>query len=126
MITLPLALRLDAVASGALGVLAAAAAGPLADPLGLPVAFLLPIGIFLIGYAAALLVIAGGLPATRSWVPVVIAGNLLWVLASVLLVLAGPFELTTLGTVVIVAQAVAVAVFAELQFSGLRRRTVSV
>lgn len=126
MITVPLALRLDALASGGLGVLAVAVAGPLEDWLGLPTAVLVPLGLFLVAYAAALVVIARGLPGTRPAVPAVIVGNLLWVLASVIVVVTGVFTLSTLGTVVVLAQAATVAVFAELQIVALRRRTVAV
>jgi hypothetical protein len=52
---------------------------------------------------------------------VVVAGNLVWVGASILAVVAGWWSPTTLGTVFVVAQAAAVALFAELQLTGLRR-----
>jgi hypothetical protein len=49
------------------------------------------------------------------------AGNLLWVAASVAVAAAGWWTPTTLGTVVVLAQAAAVVLFAGLQLSGLRR-----
>jgi hypothetical protein len=63
-------LRLDAAASGALGLSAAAAAGVLDTLLGLPAAMLTGVGVFLVVYAAGLLVLAG---ATRS--PVARSGS---------------------------------------------------
>jgi hypothetical protein len=51
----------------------------------------------------------------------VIAGNALWVVASVVTVLADWLTLTTAGIVVALAQAAAVAVIAELQLVALRR-----
>ena len=51
----------------------------------------------------------------------VVAGNLVWVAASVLAAVAGWWSPTTLGTLLVVAQAAAVALFAELQLTGLRR-----
>lgn len=56
----------------------------------------------------------------------VIAGNALWVLASVVAVLADWLTLTSAGTVVTLAQAAAVAVLAEAQLIGLRRRGQSI
>jgi hypothetical protein len=55
---LRLALKLDAAASGALGVLTLAASPMLVDLLGTPLALLVPVGLFLIVWAAALWVIA--------------------------------------------------------------------
>ena len=55
---LRLALKLDAAASGALGVLTLAASSMLVDLLGTPLALLVPVGLFLIVWAAALWVIA--------------------------------------------------------------------
>ncbi|MDQ3222974.1 MAG: hypothetical protein M3Q75_05805 [Gemmatimonadota bacterium] len=51
----------------------------------------------------------------------VVAINLVWVLGSVALVVAGRFPLTVLGLAFVLAQAAAVALFAALQFLGLRR-----
>ena len=51
----------------------------------------------------------------------IIAFNLAWVVGSVVLVAAGWFELTVLGTAFVLLQAAAVALFACLEFVGLRR-----
>jgi hypothetical protein len=51
----------------------------------------------------------------------IIALNILWVIDSVVLVAAGWFALTVLGTVFVLVQALAVAIFADLEFVGLRR-----
>ncbi|PVZ03438.1 hypothetical protein [Actinomycetospora cinnamomea] len=115
-------LRLDAVASGALGVAAAAGAGVLDTLLGLPAALLVGVGIFLVVYATGLVVLAArpAIPRPATWI--VVLGNSAWVLMSLGLV-AGAWErLTVLGVVVVLAQAAAVAVFADLQYAGLRRR----
>ncbi len=50
-----------------------------------------------------------------------VAINLVWVVASVWVVVAGPFALMALGSAVILAQAVAVVIFAKWQFFALRR-----
>jgi hypothetical protein len=116
-----LALRLDAVASGALGLLALAAGPTLDALLGTPPAVLWPVGLFLVAYAAVLWVAASRSRVNLPFVGVVIAGNALWAVASVMIVAGGWWALTSLGVAVVLAQAVAVALFAELQFVGVRR-----
>lgn len=114
-------IRLDALMSGSSGALAAAGASALDGVLGVSTEFLLVLGIFLLGYAASLVLLArAGAPAPGA--KAVIAGNTLWVVASVATVLADWLTLTSAGTVVCLAQAAAVAVIAEIQLVGLRRR----
>lgn len=118
---LRLALKLDAVASGGNGVAYVAGAAALADLLGLPMGLLLPAGIFLIGYAAALWLVATRPTINRrlAWTTVVV--NLLWAVDSIVLLLGGWIEPTALGVALVVGQAAAVAGFAVLQWLGLRR-----
>ena len=124
---LRLALRLDAAASGAMGVLLAAGGALLDDPLGIPAAVLVPVGGFLVVYAAGLWLLGSRPRLGRPAVQVVVAGNLLWVAASVVAAIAGWWSPTTAGTVFILAQAAAVVVLTELQLTGLRRaRTAAV
>jgi hypothetical protein len=118
---LRLSLRLDAAASGALGGLLAAGGALLDDPLGIPAAVLVPVGGFLVAYAAALWLVGSRPKLSRPAVRVVAVGNLLWVAASVIAVAGGWWSPTALGTALVIAQAAAVALFAELQLIGLRR-----
>jgi hypothetical protein len=114
-------LLLDAVASGAMGVLLAAGSTFLDDPLGIPASVLVPVGGFLLAYTVGLWLL-GSLPRpSHPAVRVVVAGNLLWVAASVVAVVAGWWSPTGAGTAFLLLQAAAVAVFAELQVTGLRR-----
>src|SRR5262245_42591035 len=106
-------LRLDALASGAMGLVLAVGGAALDGPLGPRPAFLVPLGLFLVLYAAALLVLARR--PSRAGAAVVVAGNLAWVALSVVTVAAGWLDLTALGTILALAQAGAVAVLAELQ-----------
>jgi hypothetical protein len=116
-------LRVDALVSGAFGLLLAAAA-PLVDGLlGAPVGFLIPLGIFLLAYAGILVLFARRGAPTRA-VKAVVAGNALWVAASIGAVLADLLTLLTTGTVVALLQAGAVALLAELQLRSLRTTTV--
>jgi hypothetical protein len=57
----------------------------------------------------------------RPAVQAIIVLNVLWVAGSALLLLSGFVAPTALGSAFVIAQAAAVAVFAELQFIGLRR-----
>jgi hypothetical protein len=118
---LRLALRLDAAASGALGVLGVAAAPALAGLLGPPAAVLLGVGAFLVVFATGLLVLSARPAPPRPAVRTVVIGNAAWVVASVVATVAWWDALTPLGVGVVLAQAAAVAVFAGLQHAGLRR-----
>jgi hypothetical protein len=115
------ALRLDAAGSGALGLLGFTAATPLADLLGMTAGGLRGSGAFLVGYALGLVLLAARPVIPRTGVWVVVVGNSLWVLGSIGAVVAGRDTLTTLGVAVVLTQAAAVAVFADLQWLGLRR-----
>ncbi len=122
---LRLALLADAVASGAMGALLAAAAEPLAAWFGLPLALLREVGLLLIPYAALL-----GYLATRHTTPrlpaqLIAAGNVLWVIGSVALLVSALVAPTTLGTAFVIAQALIVAILAELQVMGLKRQRLA-
>ena len=115
------ALIADAIFSGLSAVVMTLDAGALAPFLNLPEALLRETGLFLIAYAALV-----GWLGTRSSVPkalvtIVIAGNAAWTLASLALLFSGVVSPNLLGTIVVVAQAIATGVFAELQYVGLRR-----
>jgi hypothetical protein len=101
-------LVLDAVATGATALLAVVLAGPLAGWLGLPVGLLRGAGLILIPGVA--------------WT--IIAMNGAWVLASVALLLSGIVAPTVWGTAFVIAQAVIVGAFAELQVIGIRKAAV--
>ncbi|GAA3250018.1 hypothetical protein GCM10017691_61510 [Pseudonocardia petroleophila] len=118
---LRLALRIDATASGALGVLALAATPLLVDLLGPPAPVLVGVGAFFVVFAAGLLVLAARRRIPRPAARTVVVGNAAWVVASVLVAVLAGQVLTGLGVAVVLVQAGAVAVFAELQRRGLRR-----
>lgn len=115
------ALHLDAIASGATGALLLVAAVPLTDVLGTAVWFERAVGGFLLGYAAAVLVVAARAVPARRPVLAVIAFNAVWTLDSLLFAVAGWFPLTAIGVAFVLAQAAAVAGFGLLQAAGLRR-----
>lgn len=113
--TLPAILRLDAAASGALGVAGVVAAPLLAGLLGPPAPVLIAVGAFLIVFAATLLLLARR-PVSRSAGRAVAVVNAVWVVASVLVVVLAGAWFTPVGVAVALLQAAAVAAFAVLQW----------
>ncbi len=115
------ALQADAVASAATGLLMALGAGMLDQATGLPTALLRYAGLALLPYAA-LIAWMSFRPALPRWlVWTVILGNFAWAAESVLLVFSAWVAPTALGIAFVLAQAAAVALFAELQYFGLKR-----
>src|ERR1700712_5564635 len=115
------ALLADAIFSGISAAGLTLGAGLLAPLLNLPEALLRETGLFLIVYTPLV-----GWLGTRSSVPkvlvmIVVAGNAAWTLASIALLFSGSVSPNLLGEIVVVAQAIATGVFAELQYIGLRR-----
>jgi hypothetical protein len=115
------ALLADAIFSGISALVMTLDAGLFAPLLQLPEALLRETGLFLIAYTALV-----GWLATRPAVPkalivLVVAGNAAWTLASFALLLSGAVNPNLFGEIVVVAQAIATGVFAELQYVGLRR-----
>jgi hypothetical protein len=115
------ALQADTAFSGAGAAIFSLAAGELAPLFNLPEALLRETGLFLIAYAALV-----GWMSTRQSFPrilggVVVVGNALWTLASVVLLFSGAVMPNLLGEAVVAVQAVATGALAELQYIGLRR-----
>jgi hypothetical protein len=115
------ALLADAIFSGVSAVLLTLGASPLASLLNLPEALLRETGLFLVAYAALVswLGTRPSIPKPPVWI--VIAGNAAWAVASIALLFSGWVTPNLLGEVAVAMQAIAVGVFAELQFVGLRR-----
>ena len=115
------ALRVDAAASGTMGLAFAIASRPVSGLLGIPAAVLFWVGLFLFAYAGFLIWLARRPGMPRSLVLAVVVGNLLWVAGSLAILPAGLVELTGLGVAVVLAQAAAVAGFAAMEYDGLRQ-----
>ena len=118
---LRLALQFDEVATGAVGTRMLAAGAGLDDLLGTPLTLHVPAGLVLLAYAAALWAVGSRPVVSRPAARAAVIIKLLWAVASVTLVAAGPFSLNALGRALLLAQAAAVALFADLQFLGPRR-----
>jgi hypothetical protein len=111
----------DALVSGATGLLMALGGGLLSNLLDLPQALLRYAGLFLLPYALFVGYLGTRVYPARPAVWAVIGANLLWTLDSLLMLLLGWVQPNLLGYGFVIAQAVVVGLFAELQFVGLRR-----
>lgn len=118
---LRLVLKLDAVATGAVGLLSVAASPMLDDLLGIPFALLVPVRLFLVAYAVAIWIVATRRRVSRPAVWAAVAINLMYVVDCVVVVAAGWFPLTALGAAFVLFQAAAVTLFAAAQFYTLRK-----
>ncbi|HCT79909.1 MAG TPA: hypothetical protein DGG94_13295 [Micromonosporaceae bacterium] len=118
---LRIALKADAIASGVTG-LGFVALGQMHETLyGLPTALTMPAGIFLLAYAAMVWFTSTRPQINPALVWTIIIGNAMWVVASATVTVADLVPLTGLGIAFVALQAAAVALFAELEFIGLRR-----
>ena len=118
MFTLRNVLRLDAVASGGLGVLLLVLFSPAEDELGMPVALSLTVGALLLVWAGFVAWVGNDLRA--AYVREVIVLNGAYVLASVVFAVSGWAALTDLGVAFVLLQAVAVLGFTIGQSVTLR------
>lgn len=112
----------DLLVSGAAGLLQLAAAEPLARLTAIDAGWLRGAGLVLMAWIAFL-----GWTLTRRTIAAPLAWTLIgvnaaWVAASLLVWLAGAIAPNALGLAYVLAQAAVVAVFAELQYFGLRRQ----
>ena len=114
-------LYLDALASGATALLMLLGAPLLSGLLELPEPLLFWAGLVLIPFVAMLVVVARRNSVPNGLLPGIIVLNVLWVIASFALLLSGTVAPNALGIAFVVAQALAVAAFAELQFIAIRR-----
>jgi hypothetical protein len=92
-----------------------------ASLLDLPEALLREAGLFLIAYAIFVGWLGTRAAMPKALVMIVVAGNAAWTLASIALLFSGMVTPNLLGEIVVVAQAIATGVFAELQYIGLRK-----
>lgn len=115
----------DAAISGAAALLMAAGASFLSPLLGLPEGLLFWAGLVLFPFVALLVAVARRGAAPRMVLVDIIAINALWVAVSFGLLASGWVAPTLLGYAFVTAQALAVALFAALQFIGFRRTAAS-
>jgi hypothetical protein len=114
-------LHADALISGAAGLLMMLGAPVLSPLLELPAELLFWAGLALVPFVAMLVVIARRAAVSKLVMIDIIAINALWVIGSFALLVSGIVQPNLLGIAFVAAQALTVAVFAELQFVGIRR-----
>ena len=115
------AMLADAAISGATALLMIAGAGLAARLLSLPEPLLRYAGLILVPYVA--FVVFAGTRETISTPAVwtIIVSNVLWAAASILVLVTGWVSPNALGYAFVIAQAAIVALFAEVQYAGIRR-----
>jgi hypothetical protein len=118
-------LQLDAAATGATGLLLLGGTSFLHGLLNLPVSLLTYAGIFSVGWALTLGIASLRERLSQSFVWTIIIANVAWVIGSVALLVSGYVSPSFLGYAFVIAQALAVDIFAALQFFGLRRQMVT-
>ncbi|MBF6299617.1 hypothetical protein IU459_19025 [Nocardia amamiensis] len=115
------ALTVDGWSTGIFGAVLVAGAGFLRDPLGLPIGWSIPFGIVMLGGALVLLMVARQPVIAVRHAQAVVAVNALSVAGMIGLAGSGVLPLTGLGVMFFIIGAVAVAIFAGLEFAGLRK-----
>jgi hypothetical protein len=115
------ALLADAIFSGVAAVGFTFGAGAFASLFNLPEALLRETGLFLIAYTALVGWLASRGSVARPLVLLVVVGNAAWTVGSIALLFSGAVSPNIGGELMVVAQAIATGVFAELQYVGLRK-----
>jgi len=117
-------LLVDAVTCGVMGGLLALGAGTLGPLTAIPPALLYYAGLGLLPIAAFMTVVATRpvIQPAAAWL--IIAGNALWVMGSLLLVVTGWITPNALGTTFVVAQALVVVLLAVLEHGALRHASL--
>ncbi|HEX9462593.1 MAG TPA: hypothetical protein VGB82_08335 [Alphaproteobacteria bacterium] len=114
-------LMADAAVSAGTGALLMLGADRVDGLLGLPSTLLFEAGLSLLPFAALVIYLATRAAPARPFVWAIIAYNAMWAVDSILLLVTGWVAPTALGVAFVIAQAVAVLGFAELEVFGLRR-----
>jgi hypothetical protein len=122
MITLKNVMLVNAVSSGATGAGLLLASNVVAGIFGAnQTQPFVGVGIFLVAFAALVYLVSRQNPMNTNAVRLIIAGDTLWVVASLIIVLFQVFNISLLGYLLIGAVALWVAAMAYLQFNGLNQ-----
>jgi uncharacterized membrane protein YgdD (TMEM256/DUF423 family) len=114
------ALRLDAIASGVVGIAGLALAPRIAEWSGTTAAFEYSLSAFFVVYGVAVFALSR-MRTVRTWGVLIAVGNVVFTVAAVALVLGDVMPLTTTGVVLTLASGVFTLAMADLQYLGLRR-----
>jgi hypothetical protein len=115
------ALQIDAIFSGVSALVLVFGASFLAPLTNLPDSFLRNTGLVLVAFVLGVGYLASREAMSKVAMWAVIAINVVWTIDSIALLASGWLSPNLLGQVFIVMQAIAVGIFAELEFIGLRR-----
>ncbi|NJM81134.1 MAG: hypothetical protein HC844_00395 [Tabrizicola sp.] len=116
----------DAATCAAMGMLLVFASGPIAGLTAIPGSLLFLAGLLLLPIAVFMAVFAR-IANVPAWaVQVIVAGNLLWVLGSVLLPVTGLIAPNGLGWLFLMVQAAIVALFAGLEWAARQHSAATV
>lgn len=115
----------DAASCAGMGVGMLLFAGPLAALMNLPTMFIIEVGWLLLPCAAFIAYLASRRVPPRIGVWAVIALNAVWVVESFALLFTDWVSPNAFGMAFIVAQALVVALLAELEYVGLRKSVVA-
>ena len=115
------ALLADALFSGVAALGFTVGAGTFATVFNLPEALLRETGLFLIAYTALVGWLASRTVVPKPLVLLVVVGNAAWTVGSIALLFSSTVSPNLAGELMIMAQAIATGVFAELQYVGLRK-----
>ena len=115
------ALLADTIFSGVSALGLTFGAGAFATVFNLPEALLRETGLFLIAYTALVGWLASRIAVPKPLVLLVVVGNAAWTAGSIALLFSGAVSPNLAGELMVVAQAIATGVFAELQYVGLRK-----
>jgi hypothetical protein len=110
-------LTLDAIASGAMGLLLLLGATFLDSVFDLPVNFLRVTGAILLPWTVALIVVARRQSVNRSAVLGIIVINVAWIVGSLVLLATTWVDPSAVGVTFVIVQAIAVAGFAAIQIA---------
>ena len=116
----------DAATCAAAGLLMLFGAGLLEQGLGLPQELSRYAGVGLLPFAAFLVYLATRANLSQPVLWAVIVLNVLWAVDSILLLVSGWIEPTGFGYAFVIFQAFGVAMFACLEYFGLRKSVVAV
>ncbi len=117
-------LLLDALVSGAAAIILLGGAHMLSPLLEIPQSLLFWSGAALVPFVLMVLAVSRRQAVSRGMLLEIIAVNAAWVIASFGLLVSGFIAPNLLGIAFVSAQAIAVALSAELQYVGLRRQAV--
>jgi len=114
------ALVADAVVTGAAAVLQLAAASWLSELLALPRTLLVESGTFLVAYTLLLIVLARSTSVSSVIIAAIVLGNIAWGAGCIGLLITDALSPSGLGVAFVIMQAVAVLVFATLEYLGVK------